>query len=434
MSYYKELLIMSRPSKTKDKKDFIPLYYASCPKGFEELLIEEMSEFDLEPKRTTVGGVYFFADHFTAIKFLLNTRIASRLYLNIHKFTIGTEKDIYKECEKVKWSSIFDVKQTFKIQTKLTKSIDGKRKSKFNNNIYLSQVLKDSIVDHFRSNGNKRPSVDRDDADVQFMLHVYPENKATSKWERADLFIDLCGMPLSNRGYRRMRFSAPLRENLAAGLVKYIRQNTPVELQHQFLDIMTGSGTMLIEYAYNYCNIAPTYIHLYDHFEDGEELPWIFHKQTFYKKEDGLGRKVTQYMKKLFEQSQKNFDNIENLTIIGTDISNKSLSSARDCLHFACLIDDVTLEKRDARKYYPENFKGIVFANPPYGMRLGEDEKLGELYYQIGENLKQNFKDSCGYIFTGNRELIKDISLRSSKKIPVYNGDLDSRLVEYRLY
>lgn len=419
---------------TTDKKELLPLFFASCPKGFEELLEKELKDSGLKAKRIAEGGLYFYTEYMEALKFLVNTRIASRIYLSVHQFTIDDEKDIYTECQNVAWDKILDLKQTFKIQTKLTRSIDGKRKSKFKNNIYLSQLLKDSIVDYFRKKKNQRPSVEKDDADVQFMLHVYPENKATSHKERCDLFIDLCGLPLSNRGYRRQRFSAPLRENVAAGIVQLIKENTPAELHNNFIDMMTGSGTMLIEYVYNHCGIVPTYIHLYDHFEDEEDLPWIFLRANFFQNEKGLKVKFLKYLKSTFEQSQTNFDKIEGMTIMGLDISNKNLDIARDCLHYACLKDDIELKKADARKFTDESFKGIVFANPPYGIRLGEAEKLGELYHDVGENLKQNFKSCIGYIFTGNKELIKNIRLRTSKKIPVYNGDLDCRLVEYNLF
>jgi putative N6-adenine-specific DNA methylase len=418
-----------------ENRAFLPMYFASCPPALDQLLVEECEKYQLNVKRVSTGGVYFTADHFMALKFMLNTRIASRLYFKIGQFTIAQEKDIYEESSKIDWMSLLNVDDTFKIQSKLTRSIDGKRKSKFTSNIYLAQVLKDSIVDQFNKKLDKRPSVNKDDADIQILLHVYPENKESSNSERADLFLDVAGNALSNRGYRLETFAAPLRENLAAALVKFIRKSSDSKLHGTFTDMMTGSATMLIEYAYDYCAIAPTFIHLSNFFQREVKLPWIFSRQQFYKNDQQLQDKVTTYLKDLYDESNRNFDKLKYLNLTGIDISNKSLSIAKECLYNAFLDENVELIKQDSTQYTPEQTKeGLLFANPPYGIRLGEDEKLDELYHNFGENLKHSFKGSTAFIISGNMEKIKKISLRTSKKIIVWNGNLECRLVQYDLF
>ena len=406
-------------------------FFASCPGGLEEFLLEEVES--LEPKKATIvrGGVQFEALPEVAIELMFKTRIASRLYKTLYTFDIKTEKDLYYNAKDIKWKAVFDITQTFKINVIQSRSPNGKKRSKFENSMFLAQKFKDAIVDTFRAAyDGARPSVEKVHPDVTLLLHLEPHDNPHASKEKASILIDMSGRPLSQRGYKVAEFEAPLRENLAAGLVKMMN---PVPGE-DFIDGMCGSGTILIEAMLQAGDIPPCFLNLSwigsdRRFWDVEHHFWFF-------KSDYLKEKFKEIVKKYEEQTEAGYEKLKNLPgeFRGNDINPDAVRATLENLKRAKLQARVELAIGDALELESPSDKGIVVINPPYGERLGADDDLEHLYHEFGETLKHKFKGYRAFVLTGNLPLIKKISLKTSRKEIVYNGNIESRFVEYQLY
>lgn len=408
-------------------------FFASCPTGLEELLAAEIKVLEYEKLRVTNGGVHFQAQVSTAMELMLASRIASRIYKKAYRFEIKVEKDLYHYAKEIKWKALFDLEQTFKISVVQSKSPDGKKRSQFTNTMFLAQNLKDGIVDRFRDDcKGERPSVDKDDPDMNFLLHLEPQDNEFSNKEFATILIDMCGDPLSQRGYRNTPFSAPLKENLAAGLVML----SGYKPEENFIDPMCGSGTIIIESLLIKGNIPPSYLALHEILENGADTYWDFMKHNWFKKDKYVLADWDRLTQKYIEMARDGFERLEKskAKTLAFDIENYSLKATQLNLEASDLTEFVELTKGDAAEVRTELESGVIVTNPPYGERLGENEDLEGLYYDFGENLKQNYKNFRAYIFTGNLPLLKKISLRTTKKTILYNGAIESRLAEYLLF
>lgn len=416
---------MSKIEKSKN------MFFASCPGGLEEFLLEEVQT--LKPKNATIvrGGVQFEALPEVAIELMFLTRIASRLYKTLYVFDIKSEKDLYYMAKDIKWKAIFDITQTFKINVIQSRSPDGKKRSKFENSMYLGQKLKDAIVDTFRSDfDGARPSVEKVHPDVTFLLHLEPHDNPYASKEKASILIDLSGRPLSQRGYKVAEFEAPLRENLAAGLVKMMNPK-PGE---DFIDGMCGSGTILIEAMLQAGDIPPCFLNL--SWIGSDRRFWDMEHHFWFFKSDYLKEKFKEIVQTYEEKAKIGFEKLNNMKgeFRGNDINPDAVRAALENLKRAGLHTRVELSIEDALGLEPKSEKGIIVINPPYGERLGADDDLEHLYHEFGETLKHKFKGFRAFVLTGNLPLIKKISLKTSRREIVYNGNIESRFVEYQLY
>ncbi|MDP7319648.1 MAG: THUMP domain-containing protein [Bacteriovoracaceae bacterium] len=409
------------------------MFFASCPTGLEELLAAEIKQLQYQKIEITKGGVHFESPAQSALELVLSSRIASRIYKKAYQFEIKIEKDLYFFAKEIKWKALFNLSQTFKISVVQSKSKDGKKRSKFKSTMFLAQNLKDGIVDRFRfDTKGERPSVDKEQADMSLLLHIEPNINPHSVKETVTILIDMTGAPLSQRGYRDTNFSAPLKENLAAGLVLlsgYTGKETLV-------DPMCGSATIIIESLLIKADIPPCYLALDAIIEHNETSYWDFMQHNWFIKDKYLTESWEKLKKLYLKKAQDGFKFLENNPIMtfASDSEKYAINASKFNLKAADLIEFVKIEQKDATNLIPASDTGIVITNPPYGERIGEEEKLPELYHDFGENLKKNFKGFYAYIFTGNLPLIKKISLRTSKKIILYNGNIESRLVEYKLF
>jgi putative N6-adenine-specific DNA methylase len=418
-------------SSDKEMIKFKNAFFASCPTGLEALLEEELLSFGAGAVKIVKGGVHFESFPEIAIKSILYSRIASRIYKKLFGFTIKTEKDIYFNAREIKWKAVFDLEQTFKIQVVQGKSPQGSKRSKFPNSMFLAQQLKDAIVDRFRADVKDRPNVDKDNPEVSLLMRVEPNDNPHSVKEDVTILLDMCGLALSNRGYRLKGFSAPLRENLAAGLLK-IAGYTGKEV---LVDGMCGSGTFITEAAIMALNLPACFIRLKDFKETQDPLPWDFLNHTFYLKDKYLIENTEKMIEEAYSEVQLAMKKAHKLPIYGYDIEAMAIDTTNYNLEAAGLTNFIHVERADITKIAkPTENGGIFIANPPYGERLGDEEQLADLYYNLGENLKHNFPGFKAYIFTGNLNLLKKISLRASKKHILYNGAIESRLAEYLLY
>ena len=406
-------------------------FFASCPTGLESLLAEEIKA--LAPRELAVvkGGVHFNCLPEIAIELMFSSRIASRIYKKAYQFEIKNEKDLYFYAKEIKWKALFELDQTFKINVVQSKSKDGKKRSQFDNTMFLGQKLKDAIVDRFRADcDDQRPSVDKTRPDITFLLHLEPNINPHSKKEIVTILMDMSGRPLSERGYKLPGFAAPLKENLAAGIIQLAGYNK----SEPFIDAMCGSGTFLIEAILLAANIPPTFMN----------LSWIASDQKFWSLEEQLWFCKSEYLQDKFDALIEKYETLTtqgrealesgDLIFLGNDNDKEALAICGRQLAKAGLSEFVSLELNDALALDTSLEQGMILANPPYGERLGQDDDLTHLYHEFGETLKNSFKGFRAYLFTGNMPLIKKISLRTNKRITLYNGNIESRLVEYLLY
>ena len=369
-------------------------FFATCPRGLEALLADELIAQRALKIVVTDGGVSFEGSLDTMYRVNLHSRIATRIMSRVGQGSYATEEDIYKATFKLHWPSWFKVNQT--IRVKVTgvkcplKSLD-----------FVTLRIKDAVCDRFREEGALRPSVSVRDPDVR--IHAYLTQ------DQYQLYLDTSGAPLYQRGFRDVSVIAPLRENLAAGIIMLSGwiPGTP------FLDPMCGSGTFLIEAAMMAVNQPP-----------GMKRTFGFQKLTSF--DEGLWKKIeTEAMNKMKP--------IEFLDIYGSDMDLRAVRVARHNLKVAGLEEVAKVMQSDFIKLEPPASEGTLVTNPPYGQRIGEDEDLKEVYPVWAKHMKESFGGWNTYFLTADLEMPKDMRLKPSKKTPLYNGALECRLFEIKM-
>ncbi|CAM8378274.1 COG0116 Predicted N6-adenine-specific DNA methylase [Candidatus Methylopumilus planktonicus] len=369
-------------------------FFATCPRGLEALLADELLAQRALKIIVTDGGVSFEGSLDTMYRVNLHSRIATRIMSRVGQGSYATEEDIYKATFKLNWPSWFKVNQT--IRVKVTgvkcplKSLD-----------FVTLRIKDAVCDRFREEGALRPSVSVRDPDVR--IHAYLTE------DQYQLYLDTSGAPLYQRGFRDVSVIAPLRENLAAGIIMLSGwiPGTP------FLDPMCGSGTFLIEAAMMAVNQPP-----------GMKRTFGFQKLTSF--DEGLWKKIeTEAMNKMKP--------IEFLDIYGSDMDLRAVRVARHNLKVAGLEEVAKVMQSDFIKLEPPASEGTLVTNPPYGQRIGEDEDLKEVYPVWAKHMKESFGGWNTYFLTADLEMPKDMRLKPSKKTPLYNGALECRLFEIKM-
>ncbi len=405
-------------------------YFASCPPGLEEMLSQEIS--DLGAKSTTIarGGVQFEAFHEVTLKIILYTRYASRIYKYLYSFEVTNEKEYYLEATEIKWKSLMEVTQTFRLMT-IFGDLPSERED-FRNSQFANLKLKDAIVDYFRHFEGERPSVERDYPDVAFLAKI---DRGQEKPFKVTLMLDLCGAPLNQRGYRISTTEAPLKENLAAALLKLVKWDPS---QESIIDAMCGSGTIVIEAALIAGNIPPSYLKVDRLLKNPKFKLWTFQNYPWLTKDTYLMENFQKLLQEVQEQTIKGLKELEKIKIdfVANDISHSAYLAAKENIQKAKLENIITLKNKDAMEIKPEQTKALFIANPPYGERLehGEEEKLKNLYKSLGDHWKQHYKGHRAAILTGNLPMLKSVGLRTSKKHILMNGDIECRLAEYALY
>ncbi|HLT22974.1 MAG TPA: THUMP domain-containing protein [Bacteriovoracaceae bacterium] len=405
-------------------------YFASCPVGLEELLAQEIK--DLGAKNTTInrGGVAFEAFHEIALRVILYTRIASRVYKYLYQFEVRNEKEYYLEATDVKWKSLMTVQQTFRLNT-----IFGdlpREREEFRNSQFSNLKLKDAIVDYFRHYVGERPSIDKENPDVVFLARIETGKELPYS---ITLMLDLCGAPLSQRGYRISKTEAPLKENVAAGLLKLVNWDPTKE---GLLDAMTGSGTIAIEAALMAANIPPSFLRVERALKQPNYKVWNFQQYPWLLKDEFLMENYKNLLAQVHEDTEKGLQNLGKIKnkIVANEKSEMVFYSAKENIRKARLEGIINLTLGDALETTPNSEKTLFICNPPYGERLqpNEEDQLKALYKGLGDHWKQQFKGHRAALLTGNLEMLKSVGLKTSKRLIIHNGDIECRLAQYDLY
>lgn len=362
--------------------------------GFEPLLAKELRNLGAMDVKEGVRSVSFVGDKGFMYKANLSLRTAIKVLKPIETFKVFSEEDLYKQIYKIDWENYLDAHETLAIDATV-------HSEKFTHSKYVALKSKDAIVDRFREKFGKRPGVDLDYPTLRINIHIEKENCTVS--------LDSSGQSLHKRGYKTATNIAPINEVLAAGLLLH----SGWDGQCDFLDPMCGSGTILIEAAMIACNIPPNL----NKKEFGFERWKDWDEDLFEMIEASVLKKVRDF----------------HFTIKGYDKAPSAVHKAKDNIDNANLSEFITVEHEDFFKTekQTERHLHMVF-NPPYGERLNVD--MPEFYKSIGDTLKQSYPDTDAWFITSNLESIKHVGLRPSRKIKLFNGSLESKLLKYEIY
>lgn len=364
--------------------------------GLEEVLAQELRDLDMDFVKVGNRAVSCSGNLRQLYEANLWCRTAIRILRPLRTFKARDEKDLYEQVQKTNWSEVFDLNMTFAIDAVVSHST-------FEHSLYVSQLTKDAIVDQFRKKTGERPSVDRIRPDVRLNLHMH-ENMVT-------LSLDSSGDSLHRRGYRLQTNVAPLNEVLAAGIIGL----SGWDKKSAFIDPMCGSGTFLIEAALMAQNMAPG----------------LFRRDPY-----GF-EKWKDYNESLFEMvwntAEAKAKTSPQAQLIGYDLDADYIEAALGNIENAGLQGMIKIEQANFFDTKAPADHGVVVMNPPYNERIQSDD-INFLYKNIGDTLKQNYQGFDAFVLTGNLEAAKSIGLRTSRRVPLYNGSIECRLLKYELY
>ncbi|KAF0811402.1 Ribosomal RNA large subunit methyltransferase L [Andreprevotia sp. IGB-42] len=369
-------------------------FFASCPRGLEAALADELVQLGGKYVTATDGGVAFAGTWSLMMKANLHSRLASRILWRLDEKAYRNEEDLYRQAMNIDWPELFALHNTFKVNVTAVKS--PVRSPEF-----AGLKIKDAICDRFRRATGERPNVDTQAPDMR--VHLYLTDRT------ATFYLDTSGDALFKRGYRVETGDAPMRENLAAGLLALAGWQS----DEAFYDPMCGSGTLLIEAAWKALNIAA-----------GSKRSFAFQQL---RNHDDNGWQQIRAEAKAAEKHDPS------LNIVGSDVSSTALMAAEANLASAGVADVVKLKQLNFNDAKATADSGVLLCNPPYGIRLEELDRLAEAYPQWGTVLKQRFSGWRAYFFTGDPELARGIRLKASKRTPLFNGAIECRLFEYRM-
>jgi putative N6-adenine-specific DNA methylase len=369
--------------------------FAAVPRGTEELAAHELETLGIGGAIVSKGGVAFVTDRTGLYRSNLWLRTASRVLVNLASFPCTSPEELYAATHKIAWQDIITPTMTLAVDCSL-------RDSALTHSGFVALKTKDAIVDRIREACGSRPNVDTSTPDVRINVHLH-KNVCT-------VSLDSSGDSLDRRGYRLERNEAPLRETLAAAIVALTAWDGSIPLA----DPMCGSGTIPVEAALQAARIPPG-------------LKRSFGFQRWLDFDSGL-------WERLVKEAEDGIQKVPPGLITGYDQDSRALALATRNTASAGLEGQVHFFHAALLDFKPEGNRGVVIINPPYGIRMGEEDDLRELYCQIGDIMKKRCRGWTGYVLTGNLELAKYIGLKASRRFVLFNGPIECRLLKYELY
>ena len=380
------------------------MFLATCPKGFEPLLVDELISFGAQNVKQVAVGVEFTGALEFAYRACLWSRTANRVLLPLLTGNAESADDLYAAIQSIQWLEHMEPTNSLAI------SFTGQSRA-INNTHFGALKVKDAIVDQLRDATGIRPVVERDSPDIRIHTHLYRGRLSVS--------LDLSGSSLHRRGYRLHAGTAPLKENLSAALL--MRAGWP-QMKNEFtqvFDPLCGSGTILIEAAMMACDIAPGL----------DRNHWGF--SQWKKHDDEIWTSL------IAEAEKRRTLGISNneTRFIGADIDKRVLENAEANAKNVGLEHLIEYKVGAVEKMrQPYDAPGLLITNPPYGERLGDSSTLMFMYRTIGDKLKSEFRGWKASVFTGNPELCQVIGLKPDKTYKLNNGPLESKLFNYHIY
>ncbi len=362
--------------------------------GFEEILAKELNQLGAQEVEIGTRMVSFKGDKGFMYKANLSLRSALKILKPIYHFRAFNDLSLYKGIQGVDWSKYLNANQTFVIDTTI-------HSDNFKHSQFVSQKAKDAIVDQFRDKFGQRPSIDKDFPDLRINIHIDRDQCSVS--------LDTSGASLHHRGYRTATNIAPINEVLAAGMLLL----SGWDGSSDFLDPMCGSGTILVEAAMIACNIPAN----------------INRKEFAFEKWNDWDNDLFDQIIDALMKRTREFHH----TIVGYDKAPSAVQKAKDNVRNANLEDYITISQANFFETKKETVGPLhMVFNPPYGERL--DIELERFYRELGDTLKNNYSNTNAWFITANLEALKYVGLRPSRKIKLFNGSLEARLVKYEMY
>ena len=363
--------------------------------GFEDILSSELLKLGAQKIEKGSRSVSFYGDKGFMYKANLSLRTAIKILKPIRSFKFKDQEDFYNNLYKIKWEKHLDKDGSFLVSSIIFHS------ELFNHSNYVSQKVKDAVVDRFRDLFKKRPDVELKHPDIRINIHINRNS--------CNVSLDSSGESLHKRGYKTFGTVAPINEILAAGIIMMSEWNADTD----FLDPMCGGGTILIEAAMIASNMAPNLNRNEFAFEKWKD----WDEDLFEVIEKSVISKIIKFDHKIY----------------GYDISSGVIKKAIENIKNAELEIDISVEKKDFFTTSKKSDSKLhILFNPPYDKRISYDIK--DLYTKIGDTLKNNYANSNVWLITSNIEALKHIALHTSKKIKLYNSNLESKLVNYDIY
>ena len=367
---------------------------ASAPEGLEKYLAEEISNLGGFNINTYKRFINFECDFDTFYRIHFYSRLAFRFYREIASFNCYDKQSLYEGVrDSFDWLDWLHYEKTFNVQ------VTG-RTSSLSHTHFTALEVKNSITDLQQAVWNKRSNISLDNPD--FIIHLHLNNN------KAIISLQSSVESLHKRGYRPAVGNAPLKENLASGLVNITQWNGKVPL----IDFMCGSGTLLIEAVNQFLKVPINVdqVYLFENWLD-------FRKDIYLNEKNKAKNKIINY-----EELPK---------IIGCEINRSVFDQAKVNISLAGLENYIELINNDFLELQLKFSPGIIICNPPYGKKLGDENELICLYEQMGIFLKNNFSGWEFWLLSGNPKLTKYLKMKSSLKIPVSNGGIDCRWIKY---
>lgn len=369
----------------------------TCKDRFSSYLEKELMDLGFKPIKTERTAIELEASLSDCIFLNLHLRTASHVLYEIRSFYLHDADDIYRRIKALPWEDYISESSYFSVISHVDNgSVD--------NPLFVNVRIKDAIVDRFREKTGIRPDSGSALEGAVFQLFW--------KETQANLYINTSGETLAKHGYRKIPGKAPMLEALASATILA----TDWDKNSPFVNPMCGSGTLAIEAAMMATNRFPGLLR--DHYAF---MHIKGYDEDFYQSEK--------------EKLKAEIIEVPGLKIIASDISEQAILFSRENASTAGVEDLIEFEVGDFEETtVPESDSGVVFFNPEYGERLGEEEDLGLTYKRMGDFMKQKCPGYTGFIFTGNVALGKKVGLRAARRIEFYNGTIDCRLLKFELY
>lgn len=369
----------------------------TCAPRMIDVVSNELLSLGFQSKSISKLGLEVEGDFSDTLKLNLHLRTATRVLFLLKKFEANNPNELYKEVYNFDWQKYISPKGYVSIDSFVVNEY-------ITDTRFANLKVKDALVDKMQKEKGRRPDTGPLNDKTVIFLH-WVENQAS-------IYLNTSGETIAKHGYRKLPYKAPMLESLAAATII----TSKWDKSSPFVNPMCGSGTLAIEAALLAKNTAPGLLRNnfgFMHVNFYDPIVWA----------------------KLKKEAKNNIDESPKTKIIASDLSRRAISAAEQNAAVAGVSNMIDFQTCDFRKTeIPKGESGVVFFNPEYGERLGEEEALIEIYSSIGDYFKKECAGYKGYIFTGNMNLAKKVGLKTARRIEFFNGRIDARLLEYELY